>query len=45
MHDETRRIQPRAAYATSKRYGEEALLKLADQGLTPVLLRNGTVYG
>jgi nucleoside-diphosphate-sugar epimerase len=45
MHDETAAIQPRAAYATSKRYGEEALLKLADQGLTPVLLRNGTVYG
>jgi nucleoside-diphosphate-sugar epimerase len=45
MHDETAEIQPRAAYATSKRYGEEALLKLADEGLTPVLLRNGTVYG
>lgn len=45
MHDETADIKSRAAYATSKRYGEEALLKLADQGLTPVLLRNGTVYG
>ena len=45
MHDETAEIQPRAAYATSKRYGEEALLKLADEGLVPVLLRNGTVYG
>jgi nucleoside-diphosphate-sugar epimerase len=45
MHDETAAIQPRAAYATSKRYGEEALLKLADEGLCPVLLRNGTVYG
>jgi nucleoside-diphosphate-sugar epimerase len=45
MHDETAPIEPRAAYATSKRYGEEALLKLADQGLEPVLLRNGTVYG
>ena len=45
MHDETAAIQPRAAYATSKRYGEEALLRLADRGLTPVLLRNGTVYG
>jgi nucleoside-diphosphate-sugar epimerase len=45
MHDETAPIEPRAAYATSKRYGEEALLKLADEGLTPVLLRNGTVYG
>src|SRR6266446_1700016 len=28
MHDETAPIQPRAAYATSKRYGEQALLKL-----------------
>jgi nucleoside-diphosphate-sugar epimerase len=46
MHDEDAPIEPRAAYATSKRYGEEALLKLADAGdLTPVLLRNGTVYG
>src|SRR6185369_14222706 len=45
MHDETAPIEPRAAYATSKRYGEEALLKLAGDGLAPVLLRNGTVYG
>jgi nucleoside-diphosphate-sugar epimerase len=45
MHDETAAIQPRAAYATSKRYGEERLLELADDGLCPVLLRNGTVYG
>ena len=33
------------AYATSKRYGEEALIGLVDQGLCPVMLRNGTVYG
>ena len=33
------------AYATSKRYGEEKLLELVDEGLVPVLLRNGTVYG
>jgi nucleoside-diphosphate-sugar epimerase len=45
MHDETAPIEPRAAYATSKRYGEEKLIELADQGLCPVLLRNGTVYG
>ena len=38
-------IQPRAAYATSKRYGEERLLELVDDGLCPVILRNGTVYG
>ncbi|MEA2366343.1 MAG: hypothetical protein QOI32_1855 [Thermoleophilaceae bacterium] len=45
MHDETAPIAPRAAYATSKRYGEEALLRLAGQGLTSVIMRNGTVYG
>src|SRR3954469_23183710 len=44
MHDERAPIVPRAAYATSKRYGEEALLGLVDSGLVPVLLRNGTVY-
>jgi nucleoside-diphosphate-sugar epimerase len=44
-HDETAPIAPIAAYATSKRYGEEALLRLADQGLTSVIRRNGTVYG
>ena len=45
MHDETAPIVPRGAYATSKRYGEEALISLVDDGLCPVMLRNGTVYG
>jgi nucleoside-diphosphate-sugar epimerase len=45
MHSEDAPIQPRAAYATSKRYGEEKLIELADEGLCPVILRNGTVYG
>src|SRR3954471_18457959 len=45
MHNEEAPVEPHAAYATSKRYGEEALLKLVDKGLTPVILRNGTVYG
>jgi nucleoside-diphosphate-sugar epimerase len=45
MHDETAPIEPRGAYATSKRYGEEALLSLVGEGLCPVVLRNGTVYG
>jgi nucleoside-diphosphate-sugar epimerase len=45
MHAETADIQPRAAYATSKRYGEEKLIELAAEGLCPVILRNGTVYG
>ena len=45
MHDEDAPIEPRGAYATSKHYGEKALLGLVDEGLCPVLLRNGTVYG
>ena len=45
MHDETAPVVPAGAYATSKRYGEEALLALVDEGLCPVILRNGTVYG
>src|SRR4029078_4623874 len=45
MHDETAAIEPRGAYATSKRYGEEALLQLVEKGLDAGILRNGTVYG
>lgn len=45
MHGEDADIRPRAAYATSKRYGEERLIELADDGLCPVIMRNGTVYG
>lgn len=45
MHTEDAAVEPRAAYATSKRYAEERLLELAEDGLCPVILRNGTVYG
>jgi nucleoside-diphosphate-sugar epimerase len=45
MHDEQTPLDPRGAYATSKRYGEEALLALVDQGLDAGIVRNGTVYG
>ena len=45
IHDESAAIEPRAAYAVSKRYAEERLLELTEQGLVAVLLRNGTVYG
>ena len=45
MHAEDAGVQPRAAYATSKRYGEERLLELCEDGLCAVILRNGTVYG
>ena len=45
MHAEDAPVEPRGAYATSKRYGEERLLELQSEGLCPVILRNGTVYG
>lgn len=45
MHGEDANVKPVAAYATSKRYAEERLTELAGEGLSPVLLRNGTVYG
>jgi nucleoside-diphosphate-sugar epimerase len=45
MHDETAPVEPKGAYATSKKYGEEKLIELRDEGLCPVILRNGTVYG
>ena len=35
MHSEAAPVQPRAAYATSKRYGEERLLELADRRALP----------
>src|SRR3954453_21231980 len=45
MHDETAEIVPRAAYATSKRYGEEALLRLPrGEGPTAAILREGPAY-
>jgi nucleoside-diphosphate-sugar epimerase len=45
MHHEGSALEPRGAYATSKRYAEERLLELVERGLCPVVLRNGTVYG
>ena len=45
VYDETAPIQPRGAYATSKHEGELALLEHADDRFSPVLLRQGTVYG
>jgi nucleoside-diphosphate-sugar epimerase len=45
MHDEATDLEPRGAYAESKRYSEKALLGMVDDGLCPVMLRNGTVYG
>jgi nucleoside-diphosphate-sugar epimerase len=45
MHDENADIKPHGAYATSKRFAELSLLSLQEEGLCPVILRNGTVYG
>jgi nucleoside-diphosphate-sugar epimerase len=45
MHAETADVEPRGAYATSKRWAEQQLLSLIEHGLCPVILRNGTVYG
>ena len=40
-----RRSSPRGAYATSKRFAEEALLQAAGGEFEPVILRQATVYG
>ena len=44
-HDEDVSVEPRGPYAESKRYGEEKLLAQRAEGLSPVILRFGTVYG
>ena len=45
MVDETSPLNPQTAYARSKVDAERDLLALADEGFSPVLLRNGTMYG
>jgi nucleoside-diphosphate-sugar epimerase len=45
MFDERTPVQPRGAYSISKKYGEDALLRLAGGGFAPTILRQGTVYG
>lgn len=45
MFDELTPVQPRGAYSLSKKYGEEALLRLAGERFAPTILRQGTVYG
>ncbi|MFN8556416.1 MAG: SDR family oxidoreductase [Dehalococcoidia bacterium] len=44
-YDERAEVAPRGAYATSKKYAEEALLVAAGRDFCPVLLRQATVYG
>lgn len=43
--DERAALDPRTDYARSKVAAERALLELAGDGFSPVLLRNGTIYG
>ena len=45
MFDEATPVEPRGAYSISKRYGEEALVRLTDADFAPTILRQGTVYG
>ncbi len=45
MFDEQTPVQPRGAYSISKKYAEDALLRLAGERFAPVILRQGTVYG
>jgi len=45
VYDETAPVAPRGGYSEGKFYGEQALQALADTGFTPVILRQGTVYG
>jgi len=43
--DEHAALAPRGAYATSKRYSEEALFRHAGSDFEPVVLRQATVFG
>jgi nucleoside-diphosphate-sugar epimerase len=44
-HDESVPVEPVGTYATAKRSAEERLIALGDEGLEPVIMRNGTLYG
>ena len=43
--DEDAGLDPRGAYATSKRHSEESLLRSAGHDFEPVILRQATVFG
>lgn len=45
MYDESAAIQPRGAYSISKKHAEDALLAAANATFSPVIFRQGTVYG
>jgi len=45
MFDEHTAVEPRGAYSISKKYAEDALLRLAGERFAPTILRQGTAYG
>ncbi len=45
MCDETTVVQPRGAYSISKKYAEDVVLRAASKDFSPVVFRQGTVYG
>ena len=45
MFDESSTVKPRGAYSISKKHAEDALLARAGETFSPVVLRQGTVYG
>lgn len=45
LFDESTEVKPRGAYSQSKFAAENALLDAADDSFSPVILRQGTVYG
>ncbi len=45
MYDEATAVAPRGAYSRSKHHAEQALLAAANSAFSPVVLRQGTVYG
>jgi nucleoside-diphosphate-sugar epimerase len=45
MCDETTVVAPRGAYSISKKYAEDAVLRAAAADFSPVIFRQGTVYG
>jgi nucleoside-diphosphate-sugar epimerase len=45
MCDESTVVRPRGAYSISKKYAEDVVLQAADESFSPVVFRQGTVYG
>lgn len=45
IKDEIAKVEPKAAYSSSKYQAEKKILKLADEDFCVVILRKGTVFG